>query len=70
MSGILREVFLLFLSGIVIWLAFVLGNTVALLAISILPLGALGEFGTYLGIFLLIVILGFVGRFILKYVPN
>lgn len=62
----LKEFFLMILAGIVLWLAYLGGNFVAVFLVSLLPLGMLGGIGDFLGVLLIIAIMGAVGRYVVK----
>jgi hypothetical protein len=68
--AILRSLVLFFVAGIIIYLTFTIGLIGSGLVVGILPLGALGAAGDILGIFLMVCLMGFIGRYVLRYMPN
>lgn len=69
MMQYLREFVLMIIAGIILYLAFTIGLWVSVLAVSLIPFGALGWLGDLLAAALLVAILGGVGRYILRYMP-
>ena len=69
LGTIVRSLFGLFLAGIVLVLVYMGANIVAVFVITVLPFGMLGGFGEYVALFIMICIMGAVGRWGIRYIP-
>lgn len=67
--GFLREFVMLFIAGLVLTLTYLAANIIAFTAVGFLPLGFLGELSVWVAWFLILVMVGAVGRFGVKYMP-